>query len=102
MKTRIQGWRRRIGSWAVGAVTCLLASPAGNAAEDVFTRGAESLVDFALTIATPLAIITVIGVGLAAAVGRISWGWVVGVVVGIGLIFGAPQLVPWARDLFGV
>jgi type IV secretory pathway VirB2 component (pilin) len=67
-----------------------------------FDTGANSLVDFALGIATPIAIIVVIGAAIAAAVGRISWGWVIGCIVGIGAIFGAPQIVEWIRGMFGV
>jgi type IV secretory pathway VirB2 component (pilin) len=67
-----------------------------------FDTGANSLVDFALTIATPIAILVVIGAAIAAAVGRISWGWVVGGIAGIAAIFGSPQIVAWIRGMFGV
>lgn len=67
-----------------------------------FDTGANSLVDFALTIATPIAILVVIALAIAAAVGRISWGWVIGAIVGIAAIFGAPQIVAWIRGMFGV
>lgn len=67
-----------------------------------FDTGANSLVTFALTIATPVAILIVIALAIAAAVGRISWGWVIGAIVGIAAIFGAPQIVAWIRALFGV
>jgi type IV secretion system protein VirB2 len=67
-----------------------------------FDTGASSLVSFALTIATPIAILIVIGLAVAAAVGRISWGWVIGALVGIAAIFGAPQIVAWIRSMFGV
>jgi type IV secretory pathway VirB2 component (pilin) len=67
-----------------------------------FDTGANSLVGFALTIATPIAILIVIGLAIAAAVGRISWGWVIGAIVGIAAIFGSPQIVAWIRSMFGV
>jgi type IV secretion system protein VirB2 len=67
-----------------------------------FDTGANSMVSFALTIATPIAVLVVIGLALAAAVGRISWGWVIGALVGIAAIFGAPQIVAWIRSMFGV
>ena len=67
-----------------------------------FDTGATSLVNFALTIATPIAVLIVIGLSIAAAVGKISWGWVIGAIVGIAAIFGAPQIVAWIRSLFGV
>jgi type IV secretion system protein VirB2 len=67
-----------------------------------FNTGANSMVSFALTIATPIAVLIVIGLAIAAAVGKISWGWVIGAIVGIAAIFGAQQIVAWIRQLFGV
>lgn len=67
-----------------------------------FDTGASSLVSFALTIATPIAILIVIGLAIAAAVGRIAWGWVIGAIIGIAAIFGSPQIVAWIRSMFGV
>lgn len=72
------------------------------AQQSPFDTGANSLVTFALGIATPIAILVVIGAAIAAAVGRISWGWVVGCIVGIAAIFGAPQIVTWIQGMFGV
>lgn len=77
-------------------------SIAGHAQTSPFDTGANSLVDFALTIATPIAILVVIGAAIAAAVGRISWGWVIGGIAGIAAIFGSPQIVAWIRGMFGV
>lgn len=67
-----------------------------------FDTGATSLVSFALTIATPIAVLIVIGLAIAAAVGKIAWGWVIGAIVGIAAIFGAPQIVAWIRSMFAV
>ena len=67
-----------------------------------FVTGATGMVDFGLTIATPIAILIVIGLGIAAAVGKISWGWVFGAILGIACIFGSSQIVEWIRGLFGV
>lgn len=74
----------------------------GFAQASPFDTGATSLVNFALTIATPVAVLIVIGLSIAAAVGKVSWGWVIGAIVGIAAIFGAPQIVAWIRSLFGV
>jgi type IV secretion system protein VirB2 len=79
-----------------------LIATAADAQTSPFDTGANSLVDFALTIATPIAILVVIALAIAAAVGRISWGWVIGAIVGIAAIFGAPQIVAWIRGMFGV
>lgn len=86
-----------------GAVTFALLGPGPALAQaSPFDTGASSLVSFALTIATPIAILIVIGLAIAAAVGKISWGWVIGAIVGIAAIFGAPQIVAWIRGMFGV
>lgn len=74
----------------------------GALAQSVFDTGANSLVGWALTIASPIAVILVIVAGGAAAIGRISWGWVIGGLIGIAAIFGSEQIVGWIRDLFGV
>jgi type IV secretion system protein VirB2 len=67
-----------------------------------FETGANSLVTFAQTIGTPIAALVIIGLAIAAAVGKVSWGWVVGALIGIAAIFGAPTIVSWIRTLFGV
>lgn len=85
------------------AAVMALALPAlAGAQQSPFDTGANSLVNFALAIATPIAILVVIGAAIAAAVGRISWGWVVGIIVGIAAIFGSSQIVAWIRGMFGV
>ena len=66
-----------------------------------FETGATALQTNLVTIATPIAIVLVMVLGIAAAVGRISWSWPIMALVGIGIIFGAPQIVTWARGLFG-
>ena len=96
---------RKIDTFTVrqAALVVLLITPAlAWAQQSPFDTGANSLVTFALAIATPIAILVVIGAAIAAAVGRISWGWVVGAIVGIAAIFGSPQIVAWIRGMFGV
>ena len=88
----------------VGAIGALFA-PSGvfaQAAGSPFETGANSLVTFAQTIGTPIAALVIIGLAIAAAVGKVSWGWVVGALIGIAAIFGAPTIVSWIRSLFGV
>jgi type IV secretion system protein VirB2 len=86
----------------LGVVAILCLPKLAFAQQSPFDTGANSLVTFALAIATPIAILVVIGAAIAAAVGRISWGWVVGAIVGIAAIFGSPQIVAWIRGMFGV
>lgn len=90
---------RRFARWTVLAA---LLPVAAWAQSSPFDTGANSLVSFALTIATPIAVLVVIGLAIAAAVGRISWGWVIGAILGIAAIFGSSQIVAWIRSMFGV
>ena len=55
-----------------------------------------------LAILTPVAAIAVMVSGVLGWFGKISWWWLVGVVIGIVLVFGAPQIVTWVRTMFGV
>lgn len=98
---RVAGHSVRRGALLVSA---LLAPVEGfaQAAGSPFETGANSLVTFAQTIGTPIAALIVIGLAIAAAVGRLSWGWVVGALIGIAAIFGAPTIVNWIKSLFGV
>jgi type IV secretory pathway VirB2 component (pilin) len=88
----------------VGAIPALLTSADvfAQAAGSPFETGANSLVTFAQTIGTPIAALVVIGLAIAAAVGKVSWSWVVGAIVGIAALFGAPTIVSWIRTMFGV
>nr|UXE45445.1 hypothetical protein Hi04_10k_c4921_00022 [uncultured bacterium] len=67
-----------------------------------FQTGANSLVTNAIAIATPFAVLAIMVLAVVAMSGRISWGWPVGAVVGICVLFGTQQIVTWARGLFGV
>jgi type IV secretion system protein VirB2 len=87
-------------------VLCLIAAVAAPdwalaQATSPFETGANNLVTSITTIATPIAVLLVMALGIAAAAGRISWGWPLGVIVGIGLVFAAQPIVTWVRGLFG-
>ncbi|MEJ1962905.1 MAG: TrbC/VirB2 family protein [Gammaproteobacteria bacterium] len=75
-------------------LACAQASP--------FQTGADSLVTNLIALATPIAILAIMALAVVAMTGRISWGWPIGALIGVGVIFGAPQIVTWARGLFGV
>lgn len=86
---------------ALGFTMCFSASRALGQASPIQT-GAESIVDELLALALPFAIIAVMILGLLAFAGRLSAGVAVLCILGICLVFGAPQLVDWGRALFGV
>ena len=67
-----------------------------------FSTGTTAFQTNFLTILTPVAVIAVMALGLAALFGRISWGWAAGGIAGIVLVFGAPQIVTWVRGMFAV
>jgi type IV secretory pathway VirB2 component (pilin) len=70
-------------------------------AQSPFDTGANNLVTNFLTLAFPVAVVLVMGLGIAAIAGRISWGWAIGALVGIGIVFAAQPIVTWVRGLFG-
>lgn len=95
--------RRRTACQRVAAsLPVLVFSQLLRAQSSPFETGANSLVTEFIAIATPIAILLVMGLGIAAATGRISWGWPLLVLLGIGIVFGAPQIVAWGRAIFGV
>ena len=67
-----------------------------------FLTGANSLQTNILAWATPVAVILVMMLGVMAMANRISWGWPIAAIVGIAVVFGAPQMVTWIRGMFGV
>ena len=67
-----------------------------------FLTGATALQSNLLAWLTPIAIILVMVAGGLAMAGRASWGWFIGLVIGIPIAFGAPQIVSWIRGMFGV
>ena len=66
-----------------------------------FETGATNLQTNLIAIATPIAIILVMALGIAAGAGRISWGWPISALIGIGIVFAAQPVVTWIRGLFG-
>jgi type IV secretion system protein VirB2 len=71
-------------------------------AANPFSGGAAAAKTDFLAIVAPIAGIALIAVGLLAWFGKISWFWLVGLVVGIVLVFGNDQVVTWIRGWFGV
>lgn len=67
-----------------------------------FLTGVTSLQTNILAWATPIAVILVMVLGVMAASNQISWAWPIAAIVGIAVIFGAPQIVAWIRGMFAV
>jgi type IV secretion system protein VirB2 len=84
-------------------VACLAAlAPSISCAGSPFATGASATQAQLVSILTPLAAVAVMVSGVMAWFGRISWFWMVGVVLGTVLVFGGPQIVSWIRGMFGV
>jgi type IV secretion system protein VirB2 len=82
--------------------TTLLLPQLALAQASPFLTGATALQSNLLAWLTPIAIILVMVAGGLAMAGRASWGWFIGLVIGIPIAFGAPQIVTWVRGMFGV
>ena len=91
-------------SITVAAMFALLcaAMPELAVAGSPFATGATAAQTSFLTILTPIAVVAVMVAGVMAWFGKISWWWLAGVVIGIVLVFGGPQIVAWIRGMFGV
>src|ERR1700721_2328643 len=87
---------------AAAVVAMICAPDLALAQTSPFMTGASSLQTNILAWLTPVAIILVMVLGGMAMANRMSWGWCIGAILGIGIGFGAPQIVTWARGLFGV
>jgi type IV secretion system protein VirB2 len=94
------GGRERCRQWLIAASAALL--PALAAAGSPFATGANATQQQLVAILTPIAAVAVMVSGAMAWFGRLSWWWMVAVVIGTVLVFGGPQIVSWIRGLFGV
>ena len=83
------------------AALCALA-PELAFAGSPFATGASATQQQLTSILTPIAAVAVMVSGAMAWFGRLSWWWMVAVVIGTVLVFGGPQIVSWIRGLFGV
>lgn len=90
------------GFWMVFATVCALTPELAMGQASPFATGTTSLQTNILTILTPVAVIAVMALGLAAWFNKISWWWAVGGIIGVVLVFGAQQIVDWVRGMFGV
>lgn len=87
--------------WISACGACLVTGQA-LAQASPFSTGATAFQGSFLAILTPIAVVAVMAIGVAAWFNKISWSWFVGAGVGVVLVFGAPQIVTWVRTMFGV
>ena len=93
---------RRHWAFSVAILAVIAVPDLAFAQASPFLTGATSLQSNILAWATPIAVILVMALGLMAMANRISWGWPMAAMVGIAVVFGAPQMVTWIRGMFGV
>ncbi len=98
----IQARSRTYLTLSLVLLVAMLSPDLALAQDSPFMTGATSLQTNILAWATPIAVILVMVLGLMAMTNRISWGWPIGAILGIAVIFGAPQIVTWVRGMFGV
>ena len=101
MRTDHRDFARRAVSIGFGLALIAVCAPA-LAQSSPFLTGANALQSNILAWATPIAIILVMVLGVMAMANRISWGWPIAAIIGIAIVFGAPQIVTWVRGMFGV
>ena len=88
--------------WAVVCVALTLLPAPAWAQASPFLTGANSLVTNVLAWLTPIAILVLMALAIAAMANRISWAWPMSAMIGIVIAFGAPQIVTWVRGMFAV
>jgi type IV secretion system protein VirB2 len=93
---------RRHWAFSVAILAVIAVPDLAFAQASPFLTGATSLQSNILAWATPIAVILVMALGIMAMANRISWGWPMAAMVGIAVVFGAPQMVTWIRGMFGV
>lgn len=92
----------RVSCLGLLIVAVLATRPEVALAGSPFATGANATQQQLVAILTPLAAVAVMVSGAMAWFGRLSWWWMVAVVIGTVLVFGGPQIVSWIRGLFGV
>jgi type IV secretion system protein VirB2 len=95
------GHRERVQGLLLAAWLAIPGLALAQTTTSPFLTGATSLQSNILAWLTPIAIILVMVAGGLAMAGRASWGWFIGLVIGIPIAFGAPQIVTWVRGMFG-
>lgn len=79
------------GALALASIAQSALADSGTAIES----GLSTFKSWFIGISTVVGIIAVMGCGYAKLTGRMNWGGVVAVMVGLGIIFSAPTIVGW-------
>ena len=95
-------YSKTVGVAGVGIYWLVLPALALAQNQSPFLMGANSLETNILAWMTPIAIILVMALGAMAMANRISWGWCIAAILGIAIVFWAPQIVTWVQGMFGV
>lgn len=83
----------------VGLALSLVALPQAAMADPTnITTGLTSIQTWLTTAAKTIAVIAVIGCGLAKMVGRMQWGYFFSVIAGCALVFGAAEISTWMQS----
>ncbi|MCS0585429.1 TrbC/VirB2 family protein [Massilia pinisoli] len=83
------------------AFACGLLPALAFAAPPFANSGTQLKADIVQTL-TPFAGFAVFVVGVLCLMGRVNWGWFVGGVIGVIMMFGNDQIVAWIRAFTGV
>jgi type IV secretion system protein VirB2 len=92
----------RAGWMMLACLLAVLGPDLALAQTSPFSTGAAAANTSILQILTPVAVIAVMALGVAAWFNRVSWGYAIAGCLGIVLVFGAQQIVTWVRGMFGV
>lgn len=98
MVERVRAVRRRLDrlmTMAMVLAMALISSPAFADDPTNISNGLNSITSWVKTAAVPIGILAVMGAGFAKLTGRLDWPRFFSVLVGIGIIFGATQIVSW-------
>lgn len=96
------GERTRMFVVALAVTTLLAAVPEIAYAQAApWESTAQNTYNLIMSIARWVAIIGIVGCGLAALFGKLSWEWAGKIIIGLVLIFGATHLVDYFRQGMG-
>ena len=92
----VRGYRDRVRHAPLALWALLLSTPAFAQSDPTnISNGLNSITTWVKTAAVPVGILAVMGAGFAKLTGRLDWPRFFSVLVGIGIIFGATQIVGW-------